>query len=333
MLQEATTGSLAFPTDNEAILDGEPARFYMGLERRIGRERAWAWEGGSYGYVRNARSTPVGWRFTRFHEGIDIAPIHRDAAGEPLDEVRSVDAGRVVYVNRNPRGSDYGRYVVVEHIWEGSPFYTLYAHLASTSIREGERVRRGEPVGVLGYSGRGLDRARAHVHFEVNLLLNEHFGAWRDGRHARWASTHGRFHGYNLAGLSPVELLGSGSPAFLIERLMNEQVDLTVLVPAGPPPELLGRYPWLCHSCEATGPPDWAQSWEVGLTRNGTPVRIEPSDRRVATLQLGTVDNFVTADYLSSRLLTRQGPGATLSSSARELLSLLFARPDLVPQW
>ncbi|NNF59145.1 MAG: M23 family metallopeptidase [Rhodothermaceae bacterium] len=333
MMRQATTLSLVFPTDNEAILEGEPAQFYMGLERRFGRERAWAWEGGSYGYVRNARSTPAGWRFTRFHEGIDIAPVHRNEDGEPLDEVRSVDAGRVMYVNRNPRASDYGRYVVVEHLWEGSPFYTLYAHLGETSVREGERVQRGQPLGLLGYSGQGLDRDRAHLHFEVNLLVNEHFGAWRDARHPRWRDTHGRFHGYNLVGVSPVELLGSGSPAFLIEQLLSERADVTVRVPAGPPPDLLGRYPWLCHSCGEDGPPRWAWSWEVGLTRDGRPVSIEPSERRVETPTLEQVDPYITADYLHARLLTRRGPGAELSTSARERLSLLFARPDLVPQW
>ena len=334
--EEALGVSLLFPTDNQAILDLEPARFYMGLERHFGRERVWAWEGGTYGYVREARTTPAGWRFTRFHEGVDIAPRYRDEGGEPLDVVRAVDDGRVVYVNNRPGGSDYGRYVVVEHVWEGSPFYTLYAHLASTAIREGERVARGERLGVLGYSGRGLDRARAHLHFEINLLLNEHFYAWRDARNTRWSATHGRYHGYNLAGVSPVEILERSYDAqnfSIVDLLAHQQADLTVYVPAGPPPDLLKRYPWMCRSCRGGPPPEWATSWEVGLTCAGLPVRVEPSDRRVATLQLGDVDGFVEADYLASRLLTRPGPGADLDDTGRALLSLLFTRPDLVPTW
>ncbi|MDX1421228.1 MAG: hypothetical protein R3181_14780, partial [Rubricoccaceae bacterium] len=49
--------SLRFPTDNEALLSAEPARFYQGLERNYGRQREWSWEGGTYGYCRNARRT------------------------------------------------------------------------------------------------------------------------------------------------------------------------------------------------------------------------------------------------------------------------------------
>ncbi|MDX1420237.1 MAG: M23 family metallopeptidase [Rubricoccaceae bacterium] len=326
--------SLRFPTDHEALLSAEPARFYQGLERNYGRQREWSWEGGTYGYCRNARRTPVGWRYTRFHEGIDIAPRRRDADGEPLDEVRSVDDGRVVYVNANPRASDYGRYVVVEHAWEGSPFYSLYAHLASTSVRNGQRVQRGDRLGVLGYSGSGLDRERAHLHFEVNLLLNEHFWAWRDARRPRWPATHGRYHGYNLAGISPAELLvRSREPGFSITAwLAEEEAEVTALATAGPPPELLARYPWLCRSCEGA-PPDWAPSWEVGFTRGGRPVSVEPRERPVAEVALGRVDGILTADYREARFLTRRGPGADLNRSGRLMLSLLFARPDRVPTW
>lgn len=329
-----SSAALGFPTDNEALLSAEPARFYQGLERNYGRRTEWSWEGGTYGYCRNARSTPVGWRFTRFHEGIDIAPRYRDADGEPLDDVRTVDDGRVVYVNANPRASDYGRYVVVEHEWEGSPFYTLYAHLASTAVAEGERVRRGDRLGILGYSGEGLDRARAHLHFEVNLLLNEHFWAWRDARRPRWPATHGRYHGYNLAGVPPAELLlRSREPGFSIAGwLAGEEAEVTALATAGPPPDLLRRYPWLCRSCEGAVP-DWAPSWEVGFTRGGRPVSIEPRDRPIDAVALGRVDGIIMADYREARFLSRRGPGADLNGSGRLMLSLLFARPDRVPTW
>lgn len=332
---DPTRTGVVFPSDNEALLEEAPERFYMGLERNFGRYRAFTWEGGTYGYVRNARQTPAGWRYTRYHEGVDIAPTRRDERGEPLDLVRSVDEGRVVYVNSNPRGSDYGRYIVVEHWWTGSPYYTLYAHLAETTVREGQQLQRGAPIGVMGYSGTGLDRDRAHVHFEVNLLLNEHFGAWRAARNPRWGSNHGRFHGLNLAGIAPAEFLTQArfGVGFSIRDWVTSQYeDVTAFVPAGSAPDILTRYPWLCRACDGAIP-EWAPSWEVGFTRGGLPVRIEPSDRRVATLELGRVDPFVEADYLESRMLSRRGSGASLSSSGRSLISLLFARPELVPTW
>jgi murein DD-endopeptidase MepM/ murein hydrolase activator NlpD len=333
---EAGGRALRFPTDNEAILDAEPARFYMGLERHFGRERMWSWEGGTYGYVREARETPAGWRFTRFHEGVDVAPLRRDADGEPLDAVYAVDAGRVVYVNARAGGSDYGRYVVVEHVWDGSPFYTLYAHLAETAVAEGERVRRGERLGTLGYSGNGLDRARAHLHFEVNLLLNAHFSVWRDARHPRWRAAHGRYHGTNLAGVSPVRVLlrsRSDAGSAVASLLADEEEDVTVYVPGGPPPDLLERYPWLCRACDGAPPPARGRSWEVGLTRSGLPVRVEPAERLVGGVRLAHVSPDLAADYQASRMLTHAGPGAELSDAALNLLTLLFTRADYIPAW
>ena len=328
--------SLAFPTDNDAVLNGRPEYFYMGLDRLIAGRREWSWEGGTYGYNRNARATPAGWRFTRFHEGVDIAPIYRDGNGEPLDEVRTVDNGRVVYVNRSASRSDYGRYVVVEHLWEGSAFLTLYAHLAETTVRVGEHVRRGQQLGVLGYSGNGLDRDRAHLHFEINLMLNEHYDLWQEERRPRWSSRHGRYHGFNLAGVSPIELITYNlrrPRASILAMLSSERADVTAFVPAGPPPNLLERHPWLCRSCNGDPPPDWAWSWEVGFTRAGRPVSIEPSDLHIASIELGRIDAQVRADYLHSRILTRRGPGSALNSTARLLLSVIFTRPDQVPNW
>ncbi len=341
--QVGTTGrgeypqiTLEFPTDNDAVFNGQPEYFYMGLDRLIAGRREWSWEGGTYGYVRNARSTPAGYRFTRFHEGVDIAPVYRDGDGEPLDEVRSIDDGRVVYVNSSPNGSDYGRYIVVEHIWEGSTFYTLYAHLAETTVREGERVLRGDRIGILGYSGDGLDRARAHLHFEINLMLSEYFDVWRDERRPRWPTRHGRYHGYNLAGISPIDLITYNfrrPRASILAKLAEEEIEVTAYVPAGPPPQILERHPWLCRSCDAEAPPAFAWSWEVGFTRAGRPVSIEPSTIHIASIELGRVDPLVRADYLHSRILTRRGPGGTLNSSARLLLSVIFTRPDQVPNW
>jgi murein DD-endopeptidase MepM/ murein hydrolase activator NlpD len=327
---------LGFPTDNDAVLHSEPAAFYMWLVRQIGDERSRAWEGGAYGYVRNAVATPAGWRFTRFHEGVDIAPLYRDGDGEPLDEVRAVGDGRVVDVNLRASGSDYGRFVLVEHDWGGSPFYTRYAHLATVEVYEGDRVRRGERLGVVGYTGEGLDQERAHLHFEVNLLLNAHFEAWREARHPGWSARRGRYHGTNLAGVDPVAVL-TGSredPARAASEIVADQdEEVTVAAPSGPPPDVLRRYPWLCRSCAGGEVPAWSRSWEVGLTRSGLPVRVAPSERRVSALRLLRVAPRVRADYLPSRLLTGTGPGADLSAAGRSHLALLFTRADFVPPW
>src|SRR6266404_8836420 len=85
------------------------------------------------------------------HPGIDIqAPF-----GEP---VAAGGAGEVIYAGRD---AGYGRLVVVDH---GGDLETLYGHLSKISVREGQRVNRGQELGAVGASGRATG---AHLHYEV----------------------------------------------------------------------------------------------------------------------------------------------------------------------
>ena len=243
----------------------------------------------------------------------------------------------MVYANDNARASDYGRYVVIEHQWEGSPFYTLYAHLGSVSVRDGMRVFRGQPIGQIGYSGNVPSRDRAHLHFEVNLLLNTSFPWWMEVRRRRARNRHGLYHGSNLAGADAAAFLNrlsrpGGDSARRI--VLDQPEDVTVLVPGGPPPDLLRRYPWLCGAC-GDGPPPRAPAWEVGLTRAGLPVRIAPSPRRLGAPELLTVAPRVMRRYEYSRMIRRRDDAVELSRWGRRHLALLFTRPgtDGVPLW
>src|SRR5690349_21648433 len=82
--------NLALPTDNTALLRGEPEAFYQVIERNFKGEISYPWQGGQYGFVRDPRELGSGVIYTRFHEGMDIRPMHRDGRGEPLDEVRAI---------------------------------------------------------------------------------------------------------------------------------------------------------------------------------------------------------------------------------------------------
>jgi murein DD-endopeptidase MepM/ murein hydrolase activator NlpD len=134
--------------------------------------------GGQYGIVRTPARTPVGQTFTRLHQGIDIRPVYRNRQGEPLDTVRAIDRGTVVYVNNAANGSNYGRYVVVRHEWEGVSMYSLSAHLASVWVHRGTEVEAGQPLGRMGYTGRGINRETAHLHLEIGMLLNTQYQRW-----------------------------------------------------------------------------------------------------------------------------------------------------------
>jgi len=61
----------------------------------------------------------------------------------------------------------YGNLVVIQHSNLGNaPFYSLYGHLSSLAVKNGDTVRQGDLVGAIGASGGALG---SHLHFEVRL--------------------------------------------------------------------------------------------------------------------------------------------------------------------
>jgi murein DD-endopeptidase MepM/ murein hydrolase activator NlpD len=114
---------LVLPTDNDAFFRRRPA-FYQSVDRDYNGAKSAPGKAANtaLSVIRKARRRR---RLYPFHEGIDIRSVHRDANGEPLDEVRAIADGEVVHVNLVPGYSNYGKYVVIEHGWNGSNYYSL----------------------------------------------------------------------------------------------------------------------------------------------------------------------------------------------------------------
>jgi murein DD-endopeptidase MepM/ murein hydrolase activator NlpD len=272
---------LRLPTDNRALFDGQPEAFYMGVDRPVDGKTALVWQGGQFGFVRNP--TPLGEEtyFIRFHEGLDIAPTVRDNRGDPLDLVRSIADGRVVFVNSVSGASNYGLHVVIEHDWGYGTFYSLYAHLMRIEAEPGAQVRAGQTLGRLGYTGSGIDRRRAHLHLELNMLLSDRFEEWQRQNDPASLSAATLYHGYNLAGLDLAALyqsLGDQPGLSLPAFFATQEPYYRVLAPAGSEmPSVLRRYPWLNpHPTSPLAPPD-CPSFEITLTASGLPLAMVPS--------------------------------------------------------
>jgi hypothetical protein len=120
-LAQGQQSMLILPTENQGLLRGDPASFYQYVQRDFEGQVSQAWEGGEYGFVRNPRRFGSAIIFTRFHEGIDIRPLNRDAGGEPTDVIHAIAAGKVAYTNSVAGYSNYGKYVVVEHTFDNCP--------------------------------------------------------------------------------------------------------------------------------------------------------------------------------------------------------------------
>jgi murein hydrolase activator len=86
-----------------------------------------------------------------FRSGIDIE-------AEEGTGVAAVYGGHVVYTGWF---KGYGNLIILDH---GNEYYTLYAHVSETAVKEGDDVRQGQRIGSVGDTG-SLSGAR--LYFEV----------------------------------------------------------------------------------------------------------------------------------------------------------------------
>jgi murein DD-endopeptidase MepM/ murein hydrolase activator NlpD len=315
--------NLVLPTDNDALLRGEGPAFYQYIDRDYQGEKSTPWEGGRYGFVRNPRATSGGIVYTRLHEGIDIKPLQRDASGEPTDVVRAIAPGVVVHASQTAGYSNYGRYVVVEHRFDGCKYYSLYGHLSSIAVHPGQHVQPRDQLGIMGHTGEGLNQARAHVHLELNLMLSGQFEAWHEASFKNDPNRHGIYNGLNLVGIDIARLYlalqkrpGLTIPEFLAE----EETLYRVLLPASKHFDLPKFYPWLLG--ERTGGD--AVSWEVSFNRVGVPLKIRPGTKAVTEAELSYLkpSDINAADLTMDRLAGR-GANAHLSDKGKQFMKLL----------
>ncbi|MEO6969988.1 MAG: M23 family metallopeptidase [Chthoniobacterales bacterium] len=314
---------LTLPTDNTALLRGNGAEFYQVIERNVHGVISYPWQGGQYGFVRDPVATANGTIMTRFHEGMDIKPVRRDVRGEPLDDVRAIAGGIVVHVNSVAGRSNYGRYVVIEHRWGGCPYYSLYGHLKTIAVEKGQRVQERDTLGVMGYTGAGINRQRAHVHVELNLMLSDHFEEWHEPTHKNDPNYNGIYNGINLAGLDLARLFLAlrDEPALTVPAfLAKEAAYYKVIVPNSPNFQLPWRYPWMLHGA----PNDKPVAWEISFDRSGLPLRLAPSSKTVSGPEL----SYVKPGAVDYRNLTRgnlagRGASARLTESGKALMRLL----------
>jgi murein DD-endopeptidase MepM/ murein hydrolase activator NlpD len=88
-----------------------------------------------------------------FHTGVDISSQRGHSVVSSADGV----------VVRAGWANGYGRCVEISH---GMGLRTLYGHLDEIRVLEGQKVARGEAIGVVGTTGRSTG---PHLHYEVRL--------------------------------------------------------------------------------------------------------------------------------------------------------------------
>jgi murein DD-endopeptidase MepM/ murein hydrolase activator NlpD len=310
------------PTANGGIFKDDPASFFMFVDRYTAEGAVQVWQGGSYGFVRNPRDTAQGTVYTKFHEGIDIAPVERDARGEPLDSVHAIADGVVAYATTSARTSNYGNYVVVRHtIGKTGDFYSLYAHLSRIDAVPGTPIKRGGAIGWMGHTGDGIDRRRSHTHLELGLILSERFEEYY-GKNFKLANGHGLYHGSNLAGMDVAAFLIANhkDPQLMPDAfLRSQEVYYKVTVPnRGHEIELAVSHPWMRQGGAA------AASWEISFTASGVPTAVAPAAQAVSFPVVSWVKPFAGYHSWNTRsILGGTGSAATLTADGNRMVQLV----------
>lgn len=327
--------NLVLPTENRALLEGKPEDYYMYTTRNFENVSSKPWTAGQYGFVRNLRRTKTeGVIATKFHEGIDIRPVRRDNANNALDPIRAIANGTVVYINKNKGSSSYGKYVVIRHDWDCGPFYSLYAHLSTINAQLGQPVTNSTEIGIMGFTGAGLNRERSHLHLELNMMASEKFDDWYGVLYGN-ENPRGIHHGWNLIGLNIAGL-------FLAQE-KNPDISIPQFIGSAPPYfkvafprkssslSIAQRYSWLKKGDHSKPSP----AWEMSFTDSGIPLSVTPSFRKVSKPTVTFVRTTRSRhEYYTRKRLQGTGRKASLTRNGIrfiELLSEAHSKPTPKP--
>ena len=93
----------------------------------------------------------------RLHTGIDFTAPR----GTPI---QATGNGRVIKATHGRVG--YGNHVIIDH---GFGYTTLYGHMQSFDVKEGDEIVKGQTIGKVGSTGTST---APHLHYEVRLKNN-----------------------------------------------------------------------------------------------------------------------------------------------------------------
>jgi len=309
-----------FPTANHSLLEpGGEQKFFVGT---VGKP----WATGRFGCVRTD-----GWQM---HEGLDIKCIQRDSAGEPLDPVLATADGTVAYFSAKPSLSNYGNYVVLRHRIDGLEVYSLYAHLKKIrdDLKIGQAVRSGEAIATMGRTTNtreGISRDRAHVHFELDLFVNEGFPRWYKQAFPTQRNDHGEWNGQNLLGLDPrLVLLEQNRPGtnFSLVNFVRHQAELCRVLVRDTDFPWLKRYAPLIER-NLLAEKEGVAGYEISLNYNGVPYRLIPRAaseiKNKAKFQLLSVNEAEYRSHPCRRLVIKRGDRWALARNGNNALELL----------
>ena len=256
-----------FPTANHYLYTpGAELKFFAPTEPDK------PWTSGSFGCVRDYGH--------RMHEGLDIRHLQTDRRGEPTDPVMATADGTVMYISTRPALSNYGNYIVIRHVIDGFEIYSLYAHLSAVrpGLQAGQQVKAGDVIATMGRTSNAetIGKWRAHVHFELNVLVNDHFALWWRQASPGERNDHGEWNGQNLNGLDVRQiLLQEQTGKFDLLNFLHGQTALCRVFVRATNFPYLKRYPMLVLK-NPVAEREGVAGYEVALNYNGVAFALLP---------------------------------------------------------
>jgi murein DD-endopeptidase MepM/ murein hydrolase activator NlpD len=177
-------------------------------------------------------------------------------------------------------------------------------------------VKAGQRIATMGRTANtreGISKDRAHLHFELNLLVNERFSSWFRKANPKQRNDHGGWNGQNFLGLDPRLILlqqrAKGDKFSLLEFIQNQPEMVRVTVRASTFP-WVQRYPMLIKP-NPSAPPQGIAGYELALNYNGVPFQIIP--RTAAELTSRSKYRLVSVNEAEYR----KNPGRRLVNNTR----------------
>lgn len=144
--QELVIPDAKIPVLPSAVLQVFPSSISQGVEDK-NAEKDWC--------IWPASTRIISQEFSWYHNGLDIAAPW----GKPMPNLIACAGGRVVRSGWDPFG--LGLHIIIDH---GNGYETVYGHMGRLDVSYGDKIGRGEVIGVLGNTGRSTG---PHVHFMV----------------------------------------------------------------------------------------------------------------------------------------------------------------------
>jgi murein DD-endopeptidase MepM/ murein hydrolase activator NlpD len=198
-------------------------------------------------------------------------------------------------------------------------------------LKAGQIVKAGETIAIMGRTANtheGISKDRAHVHFELNVFLNDHFSDWYKKTFPGQRNDHGNWNGQNLLGLDPRLILLAQQKEgkdFSLTRFIRSETELCRVFVRNTNFPYLKRYGSLVART-STAEKEEIAGYEIALDYNGVPIELIPRSaseiKSKGKFSLISVNEAEQKKNPARRLVIKKGHWE-LTSHGLHLLELL----------